>query len=507
MVASPRFALGARNVVIAALVWAAGCVEPDAPTDPVVATVGEATIGAEDFAKSFELGFPHLKRGDDVRQAYLDHMIAESLLAQEGYRLRLDTVASVRSQLDDLQEELLVEQVFEHEVNDRVSVSDAEVQQALQEEAVRFRLRYIPAASLSEARMVRSAIAAEGFDAALSRQLASRPDVELRPEDFVTPALSPSEVPAPILSAIRDLPLGTPSDPVATGGQYLIVEVVDVQRQPVGLDADARQRARETLVQQRAKGLAREYVTGRMEPLGVRIKAGAFRKLTAALAVWLPTLETPPLHLADALSVASGPEADAVAALSGDVLATTRDGELTVGDLLADYPSRRYPLSTDDTDALRGGLYDAIGLTLRDAAFVRQARQEGWDETPSVTADLGRWRDKWVYQAMVAHIADTTTVSDSDVAAYRAQHESYYEGLGVSPVALAVQVRADARRAKARGALPQVVAALRRRYPVTVNAAALAAAVPDADATPGLPVMLFKAHTGRPIYPVADPAW
>ena len=504
-----RSALGARLAVLAAVAWAAGCASPEAgePEQPVVATVGDATIGADDFAKSFELGFPHLKQRPDPRQAYLDHMIAEALLAQEGYRLRLDTTAAVRAQLDDLWDELLVEQVFEHEVNSRVSVSDAEVQRALQEEAVQFRLRYVPAATLDEARSVRATIEAEGFDAALARQLAARPDVELRPEDFETPFLGSAEVPAPVLDAIRDLPPNTPSAPIAAGGQYLIVEVADVQRQPVGLDPEARQRARETLEQQQAKALAREYVTGRMQPLGLTLKGRAFRELTAALWDWVPTLDPPPLSLASALATDRSPEAAAVRARLGDVLATTTDGEMTVRDLLSGYPSRRYPLSTDSRDAFQGSLYDAVGLTLRDAAFTAQARAQGWDEAPEVTADLRRWRDKWVYQAMVDYIADTTAVSDADVETYRQQHATYYDGLGLAPDALAARLRDDVRRAKARAALPRVVASLRERYPVSIHADALAAAVPETDVTPGLPVLLYKAHTGRPIYPIADPAW
>lgn len=503
----PRIALCAGLVVLVAT-WA-GCGPPDSatPEAPVVATVGETAIGAEDFARSFELGFPHLKEGADPRRAYLDHMIAEALLAQEGYRLGLDTTAAVRAQLADLEEELLVEQVFEREVNDRVSVSDADVEAALQAAAVRFRLRYVPAATYPEAQAVRRTIIQSGFDAALSGQLARRSDLPLRPEDFVTPFLSPAEVPAPVLDAVRDLPAGTPSAPIPTAGQYLIVEVADVQREPVALDGEARERARETLVQQRAKALAREYVTGRMEPVDLRVKAGVFRQLTRALWDWVRTLDAPPLHLAEALRDARGAEAEAVRSLRGEVLATTRDSSLTVRDLLALYPARRYPLSTDSPDAFQSDLYDAIGLVLRDAAFVRQAREEGWDEAPAVAADLRRWRDKWVYQAMVDHIADTTTVSDADVAAYRERHAAYYDGLGLAPAALDAQARDDARRAKARAALPRVVAALRRRYPVSVDADALAAAVPDADVTPGLPVMLYKAHTGRPLYPVADPAW
>lgn len=505
----PRSFPYTRLVALAVVAWVAGCGSSETPEAdrPAVATVGDTEIAAEDFARSFELGFPHLKQGPDPRQAYLDHMIAEALLAREGYRLRLDTTAAVRDQLDDLRDELLVEQVFEREVNSRVSVSEAEVQRALQEEAVRFRLRYLPAATVEEARAVRATAEAEGFDAALARQIEGRPDVALRPEDFVTPFLGPAEVPTPILSAIQDLPVGTPSTPIAAGGQYLIVEVVDVQREPVGLDPEAARRVRATLEQQRAKALAREYVTGRMQPIGLTLKGGAFRALTASLWDWVRTLDGPPLTLASALAADRGPEAEAVRNRLGDVLATTVDGEVTVADLLVGYPARRYPLSTDDRNAFQSDLYDAVGLTLRDRAFTEQAREQGWGEAPAVTADLRRWRDKWVYLAMVDYIADTTSVSDAEAADYRQRHAAYYDGLRLGADALTTRARADAQRAKARAALPRVVASLRDRYPVTVDPEAAAAAVPDADATPGLPVLLFKAHTGRPLYPIADPAW
>lgn len=494
-------------LALAALTVVAGCTAPETPEQPVVATVGDQAIAAEDFARSFELGFPHLKRGADARRAYLDRMVDEKLLALEGYRLRLDTTGAVRAQVADLLDELLVEHIFEREVNAHVSVTDAEIEEALQQEAVRFRVRYVPAGTAAEAAQVRAVRLRDGFDAALAEHLARHPETPFQPADFVTPYLTAAEVPPEILDGLRDLPMGEPSEPLLVGGQYVVAEVVDVQREPVALDPAARSRVRQALFQQKAKRQARTFVTTRMEPLEVRIRAGAFRDLTAALWAWYPTLDGPPLRLSDALAADASPEAEAVRVLRSTVLATTRDSTLTVGDLLDAYPARRYALSTKTREGFQGDLYDAIGLTLRDASFVAQARAEGLAEAPAVRADLDRWRDKWVYQALIAHLADTVTVTEADVAEYRARHAAYYDALDLADAERAERLRADIRTAKVRAALPELLAALRERHAVTIHDDALEAAVPAAQVTPGLPVTLFKAHTGRPLYPTVDPAW
>ncbi len=503
----PRFSCRPlASVVLALLV--AGCAPEKVEESAIVATIGDAVVRADDFAKSFELGFPHLKRGDDPRRAYLSRVIDEKLLALEGYRLSLDTTEAVRAQIDDLRDELLVEQIFEREVNAHVTVSDEEIAEALQRDGVRFRLRYVPTATREQAEQVRRFINTDGFDAALAQQLARRPEAPFRAEDFVTPYLTAAEIPPALLEGLQNLPVGVPSAPLPVAGQFLIAEVLDIRREPLVLDADTRTRTRQVLFQQKARQAARAYVTSRMEPLEVRVKAGVFRELSRTLWSWYRTLDGPPLRLSHALAGDTKPEAAAVRARLDDVLATTRDSSITVRALLAAFPARRYALSTKSEDAFQGDLYDAIGLALRDATFLQQAHADKLVETPAVVADLARWTDKWVYQALLHHLADTVQVTEADVETYRTRHAAQYDALTLSPTILDVRVRDDVRIARVRAALPDVLRALRQQYPVTIHDAALDAAVSLEDAaTPGLPVMLFKAHTGRPLYPVVDPAW
>lgn len=508
----PARAAAAAVLAAAALLAAACGGAPPAGDAAVVATVGDAVITADDFARSYELGFTHLKHGDDPRGAYLQHMIDEALLAREGYRQGLDADPEVQAQVANLRAELLVEQVFEREVNRHVEVTDAEIDAAMQQERVQFRLRYLPAPGRAAAERLAQAARTEGFDAARDRVLAADAGRGWRPEDFESPYLTAADLDPALLQAVADLPVGAVSAPVPYRGSYVLLQVADVRRAagPPAADAEARARYRQVVFQQKAKEAAGRYLRETLQPLDLRLKPAAFRALRDALYAWYRD-EPPARSLRRALEAAEGPDAARVRALYADTLFTTRDGAWTVAAFLDAYPVSRYPLTTATEEAFQGALYDAVGLTVRDRAFVARAEAEGWDEAPEVEAELARWRDKWVHRALLARIADTVLVSDADArAAFERRRARYAGDDGTVPAfeAVAERVRADERAARVRARLAPVLAELRARYPVEVRRAVLdtlGVADPSGRASPD--VLFFKGHTGRPAYPVVDPSW
>lgn len=497
------------------LLLAAGCggSEPTQSGETAVATVGDAKITARAFALSYGLGFAHLKRGDDPRGTYLQHMIDEALLAAEGYRLGLDAAPDVRRRVESLREELLVEQVFAREVNEQITVTDAEIREAMQRDAVRFRLRYLPAPTLDAARRLQAEVRSAGFDAALDRRLADEAGRGWRREDFESPFLSRHEVDPALLDAVAALPVGEVSDPVAYRGSYLVLQVEEVRRDPVATAPGSEERARyeQLLFQQKAKHMARRFIGETMGPLDVRIKAGPYRALRQHLRAWYR--DAPPAgNLLDALAGAEGSHADSLRALLPRILFTTRTGDWTVEAFLRAYPVERYPLSTQSEPAFERDLYDAVGLTLRDRHFVRLAEAEELDEAPAVREELARWRDKWVYRALVARIADTLAVTDADARAYFERHQARYrstpDGAVPSFDAVAARVHADAEEARLREVVARRLDALRQQIPVVVYREVLdtlSVADPSGPAAPD--VVVFEGHTGRMAFPVVDPTW
>ena len=74
----------------------------------IVAYVGNQEISARDFQLNYEFGFAHLKTTNDRKYSYLQFMINELLLSQEGYHLGLDESERVKSQEAKLKEDLMI---------------------------------------------------------------------------------------------------------------------------------------------------------------------------------------------------------------------------------------------------------------------------------------------------------------------------------------------------------------------------------------------------------------
>ncbi len=499
-------------VLALAVLALAGCTaDRPAGDEPVVARVGEAGITARELETSYAFGFRHLKRGDDPRAAYLQHMIAEKLMALEGYRLGLDGDPDVRRQVESLRQELLVEQVFEREVNDRIVVTDEEIRAAMQEDHVRFRLRYLPAPTLDDARRLADEARTAGFDAALDRLLREDAERAWRREDFERPYLTRHDLDPTLLDAVADLPAGEVSAPVPYRGSFVVLQVADVQREPVPPGAAERERYEQIVFLRKAKAEARRFVGEMMQPLDVRVKPRPFRTLRDALrALYLDRQRqglAVPANLFELAEASEGVHAETLRALAPDTLMTTRDGAWTVEAFLRAYPVDRYPLSTTGAEAFESDLYDALGLTLRDRAFVAKAEAEGLGDAPEVRAELARWTDRWVYRALRSRLADTVQVSTTEARAYFERHADYYRSEHADAAFEDVEeaVRRDARAARRDAGMADYLAHLRERYPVAVEHPVLDTLAVDDAAGPD--VLFFKGHTGRLAFPVVDPWW
>jgi hypothetical protein len=441
---------------------AAGCARPDTtePAVAVVAVVAGEPIYASDFVMNYELGFPHLRQGENPGLSYLQRVIDEKLLAMEGYRRGLIEDEAIRRRVTNLREALLVEQVFHRYVNDRITVNDEDIEMAMQRDRVAFKLRYVPAPSLERVQDLRALAGRVGFDDVVTDFAASHRDVSIRPEDLQSPYVSWRDISPTLLSAIQDLPLGAISEPVRYNGHYLLLQVMDVRRDPVApVSAAERSRYEQIIFQQKARSTAREFIGSMMKPLGVRIKAPIYASLRNGLWTWYQ--DAPPQeNLLRALSGIETRYADSIRSVLDDVLVTTNEGDWTVRRFLEEFPVERYPLRYQRTEDFENDLYDAVGLTLRDKYFVQRAEREGLDDTEEVRHEMNLWLDKWMFRALVDDVEESG--------------ESIEDVLG----------------------------ALRDRYAVEIHHEVLDTLGLSDAGSAGL--TLLKGHTMRPAFPIVD---
>ncbi|MXW63628.1 MAG: hypothetical protein F4Y00_04260 [Bacteroidetes bacterium SB0662_bin_6] len=455
-------------VLLCVLLSTSGC-GPAAPGSTessaegaIVATVDGEPIYARDFVLNYELGFPHLHRGDNTRLAYLSRIIDEKLLALEGIRRGLLDHAEVRRNIEDLREELLVEQVFQRYVNDQVSVTPEDITLAMQQDRTSFQLRYLPARSSAEGHRLRDEALRVGLPALIREFVSSNDEQNLHPSDFESPYVTSHDLHPDLMAAIIDLPIGEISAPVPYHGQYLLLQLVDVRREPVSPSATARATFEQVVFHQKASVLARTFIGSMMKPLDVRLKPASYRLLREELWHWYQ--EGPPQgNLLTEFLAREASDTDNLRVIPDDVLITTSDGDWTVRDFLAAFPAARYPLRHERREVFENDLYDAIGLTLRDHYFVQRALEENMDEDPALRHELALWTDKWVYRVLREELADSE------------------ETVG------------------------ETLRRLREHYPVVVHHAVLDTLTLSTPNNAGLTVL--KGHTLRPAFPVADPVW
>jgi len=476
----------------------------------VIARIGDTSITGLEFQRDFEQGFPELKRGADPRASYLEHMIDERLLAMEGYRIGIDSSSSVQRRIKSLTNELLVGKIFDEDAARSVHVKPSDIDSLRRLDAVRFALRFIPAPDPEFADTVRKRFVDEGFDAALAMIAAGSGDgLSLMSASLETGLLSAAELDPAVWEAIRSLPVGTISEPIAYRNSFLLVEVIDIVRTPITADPgpEALERYRKIAYAEQSQRAARSLIQRTVADSNLRLKGSVYGRLEQALWQWLNNRDVEPkndyLTLGAQLATDISPYAKSLRDLGPDTVMETSQRSWSVAEFLEEYPHDRYPVSTRSFEEFRSDLYDAFGLLVRDRSFIRLAIEEGYDSDPSLQTEVRRWSDKWTYQAYRSLIADSVSVDEDDILVYFERYRSNWPDAS-SLKEVRPEVERQVRHAKTRAVLEDILVELRSTTRIEIDRDALELISIPSTEVASAPTQLFKASTGRPAWPVTD---
>ena len=177
-------------MLLIATIFNFNCGKKTEPDQVVLAKVGDKVITAEEFRFNYEFGLPHLKLGPNPKESYLNYMIKEELLALAGYDEGLDNSERVQRLENELTEELLVEQLFKKEVDDKITVTPDEIKDAIVKSSVKWKLRYWVEPSPDHANSVYAAMRKNGYGAVVDEILKSNPEIRMNMKDFETDYLT-----------------------------------------------------------------------------------------------------------------------------------------------------------------------------------------------------------------------------------------------------------------------------------------------------------------------------
>jgi hypothetical protein len=503
-----------RLLVLLALALLLACHKKIDPENIVVAQVGDRVITVGDFRKNYECGLPHLKSGPDRKMSYLDYMIKENLLSQEGFKLGLNRSSRVQRLEEDLKNELLVEELFTKEVKDKIKVSPEEIKQAIQKSKVSWKLRYWYEPNKTYADRVCTAMRQRGYTAVVDEILGSNPELNLKPKDFETGYLTDLDTSDELLAAIESLPMGEISDPILMDGVYYIFQVTDIQRKPL-TDYELTERAdsyRQVLFYRKLNKAATQYVSSIMTPLNLKTKGEPFRCLADAIYEWskLDSLQHSSLRQAIENATAEQKALYAARELLGQRLATFGKEGWTVAEFLDRFNPMKLKKSFNDRNRLRSALNDEIAMSVRDHVLVDMAKSKKLERSDNVQNTLREWREKWVFEECRKNYSRSIQIGDEDLHRYFNQYSDRYRLRTIDSLQVTWnddRVKRDAYHNQVVTRLSQVTDSLRSTFPVIVNKAVLDTITTIESKSRWMSLQVFKNSSHRLAVPIVDPGW
>ena len=484
---------------------------------PVVAEVGRRIITVDGFRRNYEFGLSNLKTGPDRKLSYLNCMINETILSQQGYRLGLQNSERVKRLEQDLIDELLVEAWFDHAVSSKITVTPQEIREAINKAKVSWKLRYWYEPNAEFAGRVREAMVERGYAAVVDEILASNPEVQVKPKDFETGYLTYLDVSDELLDAIQNLPMGEISQPIEMQGGYFLFQVVDIRRQGV-TEYEYQDRAesyRQILYYRKLNKAAAVYTSQYMTPKQVTTKGEPFRLMADAVQHWAK--EKTSAERTDFLAAArSAQPADGrlyeLSQRLGQTLVVFKGGSWTVEDFLKQFNPGKLHKLFNDRSRLRSALSEEIALKVRDHFFAQEARAKKLDRLPSVQSQLTEWRDKWVFEECRRYYGQGVgEVDEKQAADFFNLHQSYYKMRPDDTPLLAdnlKRVQRDAFHQNMLSRLQQVIDSLKVSYPVVIHHEVLdTLQTIEFAKSRWATLQVYKRSSNRLAVPIVDPGW
>ena len=509
MSGSPYFCAMKYAVVLGLMIAACSASHSDGPA--ILATVNGDIITAEEFRLNYEFGHGHLRRGPKPEQDYLRYMVLELVLAQEAERVSLDTLAAIEHAMHTLREELLIEQVFEKHVLSRVQVSDDEIAAAINQDAVKFQFRFLPAQSLAEAERLRQVVEAEGFDAALDVLQSEFDDLGLEPQNLESPAVAAEELEPAILAALQELPLYQVSDPIEYRGLWYLFEVTNIQRQPLSPDDYAARASsfRKVVFNKKAMEAATTFINELMAPLNVTTQRNGFDVLSDALWAWYRH-ETPARNLLHYIEAQQVDPSIVNPLVAGFEIPLVRFGaeEWTIRDFLEHFTPGRYLLRARERGGFDSRLADVVALVVRDHFLLSMAETEKLYQDTAFERTAQLWKDKWLFQELRKILADSAAVTWPDVAAYYAD-KNVATGMRLRPwQALDSTDHQRIKQQMLRDRVLSIADSLAQNSDIAINESILDTMTFSQSAVnPQMTVHLLKSNSNKMPFPIADPNW
>ncbi|NBC67054.1 MAG: hypothetical protein GVY07_15530 [Bacteroidetes bacterium] len=486
--------------------------EPNSESE-VLARVEDEVITTTDFRLNYEFGYPHLMRSDDPKKEYLETMVAELLLAKQGYQKNMQTRPPVERAVQTLTRERLIEEVFNQYVLEKIEISEDEIEKEVNKMAVSFTFSFLPAQSKIHAEWLRQQWQEQPLDRMidlLTNDMGLQNSTTGQFKSDLTPA---TELDPALLQHLQDLELGKPSHPVRYQGQWYVFKIDNIVRQPLSPeDYNEKSISAEKIIYNRkAMANAAVFISELMEPLQVETQRDAFDPLADILFNGFSRGLDHSGTIWDAVEFNGDKKwLGQVYEIKDDILVKTSERDWSVEEVLKAFYTGLYPIEANKTRTFKGRLADVIGLIIRDEELLKIADSDAILKDPEVKRDIRQWENKWVFREMKRDIIQRISVDDETVFQFVQHSDNKYPKHVIHKVRdrITEDQMNRFRRDYLNHELLDVAENLKEKYDVQIHYDRLdTLTVSESAVPPAMTFQLLKQNSNRPALPVLDPTW
>ncbi len=405
-------------LILAVSVLVVACGRDD--SKKVVARVGTRTITVQNFREAYFKVPPNFLPevgGEDGKREFLEDLISKEVLILEAYARELQNDETVREQLEEIERQILLRDLYDREVIAKSKVTEKELKQLYEERAQEDEVaaRHILLSDSAKAAEVLERVKAGEDFAELAKELsidASTASMGGYLGFFGKEIMLPPE----FHDAVFALEAGEVSDVVKTSMGYHLIKVDEKRKRQLDPFETLKGRLESELIAEKRMNLAKEYLDGVKKRYKLEIHEDVLQKLADGLkACFMPT--------GTSLTELSEYFSDEEKALA---LASTKSKEYTIADYLTSLePEGSSPVpSGENLEQLR----NIIESEVVTEPLIEEARRTGIPKRETVKNDLRRHEEDRIVEALYQEeVRGAVTVTDEEVASYYGEHAEAYD--------------------------------------------------------------------------------
>ncbi len=495
------------------------CSKNKIPEEEIVAKVGDRIITKDEFKASFEFSVSLLRRGVNPRKTYLDYMIKELLIANEGFDKGFDKSKYVTSRVKNRSENDLLEAFYLKNVHSKVNIPEEEIKDALKKATVKFRLLIWQTPTLEKAASAYDSASETDLEDYIEKQIKKIEIKNINKKNFETDWLDYLDIPPNIFSEIKNLEIGKPSKPIPYQEGYAIFQIIDLKREALKSDeliaGPRRKKIKARLYNIRSDKIIHKIMDSVLTPLNVKVRSKTIDLMVQPLYSWVKDGIPDRGSIVNNLKAVSDTSKDYLVKLRDllpEKLYSSVDGITTVEDYFnyINYHRKVINLSENPID-LKNRLITEVGTMIKNKKFIKIAQEEGFLDSSNIVNDLEWWKEKWTYDVYRENLVKDITITEEEMKKYFKERWRELRVANVDTTRF-YKYETDVYNAilfeKHNRLLNKKITELKRKYPVWINEEVLnSIELNDGPKSSQTTYFTVKKFSGELLVPTADLEW